>query len=110
MAPGGVPSWSRSSLLEQRLRARQLRTFAVRLLAERGELSGVAPGLRTVARELGGSRRAREPTEAVRLDAHRRLELLERLHGLVGREQQLRQALTRPGQGAPAHRVVAPRV
>src|SRR2546422_10368079 len=80
---------SRSSLLEQRLRARQLRTFAVRLLAERGELSGVAPGLRTVARELGGSRRAREPTEAVRLDAHRRVELLGRRHGLVGLQQPL---------------------
>src|SRR3989442_8539118 len=91
---------ARSSLLEQRFRARQLRSFAIRLLAERGELSGVAPGLRTVARELGGSRRAREPTEAVRLDAHRRLELLERLHGLVGLEQHLGQELTRTGQRA----------
>src|SRR5438034_3351354 len=101
---------SNASLCQQRFGARQLRTFAVRLLAERGELSGVAPGLRTVARELGGSRRAREPTEAVRLDAHRRLELLERLHGLVGLEQHLGQELTRRGQRARRHRVLLRRV
>src|SRR5262249_32100024 len=124
VAPGGVPSWSRSSLpsnhltvratpylsnaslREQRLRARQLRSLAVRLLTERGELSGVRPGFRAVTRELGGARGASQPPEAVRLDAHRGLELLERLRGLVGLEQHLGQELTGRGERPRGDRVL----
>src|SRR5206468_8429910 len=82
---------SNASLCQQRFGARQLRSLAIRFFAERDELSGVRPGAGAVARQLGRARGAGQATEAVRLDAHRRLELLERLHGLVGLEQHLGQ-------------------
>src|SRR5262249_41230950 len=103
-------SASNALLREQRLRARQLRSLAVRLLAERGELGGVRPGLGAVARELGSPGGTGEATEAIRLDAHRRLELAERLHGLVGLEEHLGQELTGRRQRARRDRMLLRRV
>src|SRR3989442_1709994 len=82
-------------LAEERLRLAELGALGVGLLAERQELGVVRPGLGLIAREARGSRGAVEPPEAVRLHAHRRLELPQRLGGLVRVEEHLGQKLAR---------------
>src|SRR2546430_7259279 len=83
-------------LAEERLRLAELGALGVGLLAERQELGVVRPGLGPIAREARGPRGAVEPPEAVRLHAHRRLELPQRLGPLVGLEELLGQKLARP--------------
>src|SRR5205823_2145465 len=70
-------------LPEKRLRLPQLGPLGARLLAEGQERGVVRPCLGPIAREVRRSRGAVEPPEAVRLDAHGRLELPQRLGGLV---------------------------
>src|SRR5437879_2749584 len=82
-------------LAQERLRLAELGALCVGLLAERQELGVVRPRLGPIAREARGPRGAVEPPEAVRLHPHRRLELPQRLGGLVRLEEHLGQKLAR---------------
>src|SRR5439155_18506777 len=70
-------------LAQERLRFLELGSLGVGLLAERQKLGVVRSRLGPIAREARGPRGAVKPPEAVRLHAHRRLELPQRLGGLV---------------------------
>src|SRR5207245_895452 len=82
-----APSLGWGLLAEERLRLSELGALRVGLLAERQELGVVRPGLGLIAREARGSRGAVEPPEAVRLHAHRRPELPQRLGPRVRLEE-----------------------
>src|SRR3989454_6755339 len=97
-------------LAEERLRLAELGALGVGLLAERQELGVVRPGLGPIAREARGSRGAVEPPEAVRLHAHRRLELPQRLGRLVRFEEHLGQKLARRRERPRGHGVLLGRV
>src|SRR3989449_6756938 len=101
-----APSLGLGLLAEERLRLAELGALRVGLLAERQELGVVRPGLGLIAREARGSRGAVEPPEAVRLHAHRRLELPQRLGRLVRLEEHLGQKLARRRERPRGHGVL----
>src|ERR671931_185711 len=86
---------------EERLRLAELGPLGVGLLAERQERGVVGPCSGPITRELRRARGAVEPPEAVRLDAHRGLELPQRLGGLVRVEE-----LARRRERTRGHRVL----
>src|SRR5439155_16871537 len=70
------------------------------------ELGVVGSRLGPIAREVRGPRRAGEPPETVRLDAHRRLEFLQRLARLARLQEHLGEELARRRERTRGHRVL----
>src|SRR3989442_14750654 len=90
-------------LAEERLRLSELGSLRVGLLTERQELGVVRSSPGPITHEARGPRGAVEPPEAVRLHAHRRLELPQRLGGLVRLEEHLGQKLARRRERPRGH-------